>query len=698
MKKLIGLLGSFGMAITSIATTISCGNDKALIKDLTKLIINKELGMLEDAKSETIISAVLIKNLNSGLTKDDIVATVDATNNIANITAFDSSKFVGSVNVVFTIKPNLLNLIKHKDLGTLDDAKSETIIKAVLNKNWESGLTSDDIKAIVDEGNKKATIISADKNKLTGSVDVIFAIKPKLSEVIKKTDLGMLDFATPKIIIAAVIANNPNLGLTNKDITAEVNEYYNMATIIANTSSKFIGSVSVTFTLKQELLKVIKNRDLGILDYAKQDIIIAAVLAKNPNSGLISKDITVEIDELNNAATITAKKSSNFIGSVDVIFNIKSNLTKLIKNTKLGALDDAKPETVIAAVIAKNPDSGLTKEDIDAEVDEKNNKAIITAVDSTKFIEEVEVTFIVKPNLVDIIKIKYLGALDDAKPETVIAAVVAKNPDSGLTKEDIKAEVDEKNNKATIAVKNTDKFIGSAEVTFKIKTNDLAKVVVNIDENTTYVQLFENVKSQLIKDVVFNSNEPTNITNNDFFVTPMSQHLGGSGHSWKDKILEKDTAYFDFNPTEKGKTKLKNSLRVIVKRNLNLTWISKDDPNKNLIQEDQKSKTFKIILKEYDDLNKYDLRIIHFPALESEIKQANSDKTTWKLNWSDINTTDNTKPIGNFVNLSWCDGSDGHQNFKKDDFDKVASGSTIEELKFESENLNDIYKILFIKG
>ncbi|WP_339022575.1 lipoprotein [Spiroplasma endosymbiont of Crioceris asparagi] len=376
------------------------------------------------------------------------------------------------------------------------------------------------------------------------------------------------------------------------------------------------------------------------------------------------------------------------------------DLTKLIKNTKLGALDDAKEATIIAAVITKNLDSGLKKEDIEAKIDKAKNKATITPVDTNKFTGSVEVTFTIKSNnLADIIKNKELGYLDDAKEATIIAAVITKNPDSGLTKEDIKATVDEKNNKATIAVKNTNKFIGTVEVTFKIKTDDLSKVVVKIGKTTTYGQLFEDVRSQLIKDIEFDLEDPTNTAKNDFAVGAGSRHMNAVGHNWTtDIILEKDTAYFDFNPTEKGKTKLKNSLRVIVKRDLNMTWISKDDPNKNLIQEDQKSKTFKITLKDYDDLKKYDLRIIHFPALESEVKQVNSDKTTWKLNWSDINTTDNTKPIGNFVNLSWCDGNNNTTKFDKNDFEKISKGSTIEELKFESENLNGIYKILFIKG
>jgi hypothetical protein len=123
--------------------------------------------------------------------------------------------------------------------------------------------------------------------------------------------------------------------------------------------------------------------------------------AKTPQTGTLK--ITGDVKKVAKAVKQYGDDAvSKFTGEVTI--NVKWKLSPIAKTDlsklavkALGELDDAKPETIVAAINAKNADLGLAVANVEVTVNTDNTSAVVKAKDKdTKFTGSVTVTFTVK--------------------------------------------------------------------------------------------------------------------------------------------------------------------------------------------------------------------------------------------------------------------------------------------------------------
>ncbi|WP_434333048.1 hypothetical protein [Mycoplasma capricolum] len=170
---------------------------------------------------------------------------------------------------------HLVKFINDFDLGAINDNKDETIISILENKFEQ---VKGQIR--VDETFKTkeyARIIPIKNSKYHGEVTVTFTVKTKLDTVITNKHLDKFNNPDEQQIINKVNELNPDLNLTENDITVEIKTNENKAIIKAkDSSSKYQGQVEVTFNIRPTIASTIKTTSLGaLLDKDNQSILNA---------------------------------------------------------------------------------------------------------------------------------------------------------------------------------------------------------------------------------------------------------------------------------------------------------------------------------------------------------------------------------------------------------------------------------------
>ncbi|WP_434336084.1 BspA family leucine-rich repeat surface protein [Mycoplasma capricolum] len=435
---------------------------------IASTIKTTSLGALFNNDIKSILDAINKANENLNLTLDQ-VDIIDVTPTSAIVKAKENNNYQGEVTVTFTVKKQLEQEAKVVNLGALFNKDDNSIFEAFKKLNGNVNLNQDDV-TIGERRNGSATItVKTTNNDYQGKVEVTFTIKTKLNTVIKTTYLEKFDNPNEQQIITKVNELNPDLNLTENDITVEIKTNENKAIIKAkDSSSKYQAQVEVTFNIRPTIASTIKTTSLGaLLDKDNQSILNAINKANGIELTLDQVDI-IDINET--SAIVKAKENNNYQGEVTVTFTVKKQLEQEAKVVNLGALFNKDDNSIFEAFKKLNGNVNLNQDDVT--IGERRNGSATITVKTTNndYQGKVEVTFTIKTKLNTVIKTTYLEKFDNPNEQQIITKVNELNPDLNLTENDITVEIKTNENKAIIKAKDSSsKYQGQVEVTFNIR-------------------------------------------------------------------------------------------------------------------------------------------------------------------------------------------------------------------------------------
>ncbi|AKX34100.1 hypothetical protein SLITO_v1c04470 [Spiroplasma litorale] len=223
-----------------------------------------------------------------------------------------------------------------------------------------------------------------------------------------KTDLPTLDQ-----IVKAINEKNANYGLTTADVKLDGTNSVSSAKLIAiETSKKFNGSVTVTYTYKKNVIKDLSTlpiKDLGNIngvgDLPSIDEVLGQAKVKNPEWDLKYSEIEFDGTPTVEKAKIKAKSESNlFSGTVEVSYKFTKVGKRDLKDLKVKDLGNiistqdlvtsVTLDEIITAINSKNDGWILTTKDVKLSGSATKNKAKLEAVEnSASFSGNVEVNY-----------------------------------------------------------------------------------------------------------------------------------------------------------------------------------------------------------------------------------------------------------------------------------------------------------------
>ncbi|AKX34062.1 hypothetical protein SLITO_v1c04090 [Spiroplasma litorale] len=368
MKKLLGLLAATGLIATTSATVVSCGEtDKTDLSSLSKKDLGDINGEGEKPSISDIVSAINSKNSGYGLKSSDVEFEGEVTVLKAKIKAkADSEKFTGSVEVNYNYSKKsestpeatkLSDIIKKTDLGTIKVADAqkapslEEVYNAIKTANSTTigKLTKDDLKFSGEAKTTEATVTNAN-DKFTGSIKVTYKLEnkeaeaTKLSDIIKKTDLGTIKVADAQkapsleeVYNAIKTANSTTIGKLTKDDLKFSGEAKTTEATVTNANDKFTGSIKVTYKLENKeaeatkLSDIIKKTDLGTIKVADaqkapslEEVYNAIKTANSTTIGKLTKDDLKFSGEAKTTEATVTNANSKFTGSIKVTYKLEN--------------------------------------------------------------------------------------------------------------------------------------------------------------------------------------------------------------------------------------------------------------------------------------------------------------------------------------------------------------------------------------
>ncbi|WP_434328469.1 BspA family leucine-rich repeat surface protein [Mycoplasma capricolum subsp. capricolum] len=451
---------------------------------IASTIKTTSLGALFNNDIKSILDAINKANENLNLTLDQ-VDIIDINETSAIVKAKENNNYQGEVTVTFTVKKQLEQEAKVVNLGALFNKDDNSIFEAFKKLNGNVNLNQDDV-TIGERRNGSATItVKTTNNDYQGKVEVTFTIKTKLNTVIKTTYLEKFDNPNEQQIITKVNELNPDLNLTENDITVEIKTNENKAIIKAkDSSSKYQGQVEVTFNIRPTIASTIKTTSLGaLLDKDNQSILNAINKANGIELTLDQVDI---IDVTPTSAIVKAKENNNYQGEVTVTFTVKKQLEQEAKVVNLGALFNKDDNSIFEAFKKLNGNVNLNQDDVTIG-ERRNGSATITVKSKNdKYQGQVEVKFTVKQKLQNIIRNTDLGYIKEENFGSILKAINEKNPGINLTSSDIAWHSLQTGQQVKIFPetnsqwKPSNKYQGEVIVTFKIKEK-LQEIIRNTD-------------------------------------------------------------------------------------------------------------------------------------------------------------------------------------------------------------------------
>ncbi|MDV3202632.1 MAG: hypothetical protein Q8901_01670, partial [Candidatus Phytoplasma stylosanthis] len=296
-------------------------------KYLSSVLLNTDLGKLDNIDDKTIIDAII--NLNPALKKYNLQITLTR-NQEVEVSA--PNDFLGIVKASYLIKPPLFPVFTKTELGFLEDEEPRTINEAILRLNPNLKLYN---LHMTPPRNKKAEI--SFPGDFVGSVEVTYQIKLPLNSVLKNKNLGWLDNNEPQtiknVITGLITVLIPNFDSNDLQITQ-----ITPTSAQISSPSYFLGSEQVTFQIKPILSSVLKKNDLGWLDNNEpqtiKDVITQLIPGLNPADLQITQ-ITPTSAQISSP--------SYFLGSEQVTFQIKPPFSSVLSRKDLGWLDNNEP-------------------------------------------------------------------------------------------------------------------------------------------------------------------------------------------------------------------------------------------------------------------------------------------------------------------------------------------------------------------
>ncbi|AAT75704.1 chitinase [Mesoplasma florum L1] len=505
LKKLLGLLGTISLTVPTTILAVSCSTNTKKI-NIAIVIEKKSLGIINKPTEYEIRQAVLLNNPKL-VTSDFEITNISTSESSGKATLIGQDKYNGEITVSFYIVPALEDNIINTDLGTISNKSESTIRNAILSKNPDININGFEITEI----DSTSALIIGNDFIYNGSLTVVFTlqtIKPNLSSVITKKDLGILSDNNVLTIQQAVIKLNPKL--TTKDINI-TSITQTSARVNSSASGRYTGSVNVTFTIqvvKQNLSSVLINTNLGNLQDNNASTIQASILAKNSN--LLASDISIDYIT-QTSARVNSSASGRYTGSVNVTFTIqvvKQNLSSVLINTNLGNLQDNNASTIQASILAKN--SNLLASDISIDYITQTSARVNSSA-SGRYTGSVYVSFtiqVVKQNLSSVLVNTNLGSLQDNNASTIQASILAKN--SNLLASDISIDYITQTS-ARVNSSASGRYTGSVNVTFTINGTKPEKTnLTNVITNKNITTVLPNADPDLILNALVKDNSKLN--------------------------------------------------------------------------------------------------------------------------------------------------------------------------------------------
>ncbi|AUB31693.1 lipoprotein [Spiroplasma floricola] len=479
MKKLLSLLATTGLVATTSATVVACKSEVKKI-ELTKIIINKNLGELNQdgntgkPSSETILNATFAKN------KELIKSEVEV-KNITNVKAdivvkTDSKKYIekGSVEVNYIVKNDIKNKI---DLSKI---KGESLEISPL-ENSESSAK----KAVIDQ------------------------IKSKLSiDVVESTDISFENYKKPTL--------SEKGSIEVKSVKA---------------STKVIGSATFILNYKEDRIDLskIKGESLEISPLENSELsakkaVIDQIKSKLSIDVVESTDISFEnykkptLSEKGSIEVKSVKASTKVIGSATFILNYKEDridLSKIkgesleispLENSELSAkkavIDQIKSKLSIDVVESTDISFENYKEPTSTEkgsIEVKSVKASTKVIGSATFILNYKET---RKSIANI-----SPKLDFNKSkieiENIIKEEIIKIDKNVVLDKDYKISVKDKENKSKILSNTVKTAAGDVIEISAIETSKLIKDSKNVKIEQKNIEEVIDLKNKVFENKIF---------------------------------------------------------------------------------------------------------------------------------------------------------------------------------------------------
>ncbi|QHX35821.1 hypothetical protein STIUS_v1c02670 [Spiroplasma sp. TIUS-1] len=376
-------------------------NDKATTTHLNTVITETELGWIDDNEDLKILSSV--ESLNS---KANGVALKVKEKNETTASIFSTDlNYVGNVDVKFEQRQDINTLLSESPIIIGDEIlglEVEEIIEKIKDENPKLK----ELELLIEDfvpGEKIKFVVTTSTEGYTGKI-TFFITKISLSNVIVNKDLGLIKDKNEETIKNEIINKNKN----NEAILKSLDESFIFedtnfdgqkwtTKISVKNDDKFDPKpVEVSFLIPDKLDSIITKTDLGYLNDDKDDSILSEIKSINNISEEMFKDLDLQITRLtknkdeNPIEIIVYSKNPSYTGEVKVSFNIKKDISKIIKELDLGLISNPKPETIIEAIKSKND----IPEDLKIEIsDIKDTTAMVTTT-SEKYQGHVIVNYV----------------------------------------------------------------------------------------------------------------------------------------------------------------------------------------------------------------------------------------------------------------------------------------------------------------
>ncbi|QHX35818.1 hypothetical protein STIUS_v1c02640 [Spiroplasma sp. TIUS-1] len=377
-------------------------DNKKTTTQLNSIITETNLGWVDDNEDLTILNSV--ESLNPKA--NDVSLKVKSKDKNSAIIVSPEVNYVGDVDVVFQQKTDINDLVENPIIDgnkIPEEYTLEEIIEIIKSQN-NSLNPLDLIIENFNPGEKIQFIVTTSTKGYKGKA-TFFITEILLSNVIKNTDLGLIKDMNVETIKNEILNKNPDskamLNKINKDIlidnlnNVEKNKWIARVSIDHVAFSKV--PVCVSFSLPNKLDSIITNTYLGYLADKETETILSAIKSTNSISDEIFKDLDLKIEFLKNKNSdsgfkirVTSKNTVSYAGEVIITFNVKKDISEIIKTLDLGLIVNPDPETIINVIKSKN----TIPEDLEIKIiDIKDTTAKVTTT-SEKYQGHVIVNYV----------------------------------------------------------------------------------------------------------------------------------------------------------------------------------------------------------------------------------------------------------------------------------------------------------------
>ncbi|WP_206072619.1 BspA family leucine-rich repeat surface protein [Mesoplasma chauliocola] len=603
MKKLLTFLASISLTTNLIILAVSCSNETVHFEDLSSVILNKDLGKLDNNDETTVKNALLKQNptLNINeikLTIAPVTKEIETNNYTVTVEPIENSAvYSGKVEGITFYNEtvhfeDLSSVILNKDLGKLDNNDETTVKNALLKQNPtlninEIKLTIAPVTKEIETSNYTVTVEPIENSAVySGKVEGITFYNETvhfedLSSVILNKDLGKLDNNDETTVKNALLKQNPTLNineikLTIAPVTKEIEtNNYTVTIEPIEDSAVYSGKVEgITFYNEtvhfEDLSSVILNKDLGKLDNNDETTVKNALLKQNPTLNIneikltiapVTKEIetnnyTVTVEPIENSAVYSGKVEGITFYNETVHFE---DLSSVILNKDLGKLDNNDETTVKNALLKQNPtlninEIKLTIAPVTKEIETSNYTVTVEPIEnSAVYSGKVEgITFYNETvhfeDLSSVILNKDLGKLDNNDETTVKNALLKQNPtlninEIKLTIAPVTKEIETNNYTVTIEpIEDSAVYSGKVEgITFYNETvhfEDLSSVILNKD-----LGKLDNNDETTVKNALLKQNPTLNINEIKLTIAPVTKEIETSNYTVTVEPIENSAVY-----------------------------------------------------------------------------------------------------------------------------------------------------------